>query len=592
MTFTPTERPVLAVAIDGTLAAIHEPTRISIVELPGIAPFAEIGIDPDSVASDVAWIGMPPRLVVLSRYAGHSIAHLVDPNGPRTIAEIRLETAMKLFGTTGNHALVVGPMGAAILTATGTHLTPYQFPARTVPATAGAAGGQFVVGLSSAVEEWDPAARMPKRRLKLPRQSVITAVGGTDRVVWLTTQHDRARIDVIPFVNRGQPKTHDLPEPIEQVSAHPRADLLACVGAQTGRLYVVDLDGRSGMRVIGPPGIVRVEAAALVVGSVVGVLAAQANHPLALVAIDGREQAEGVTVRPAAAQPQAVDSSRAKSTLFDDSPEVQPDEEPRPSLFRSSPAIAVTPAAPAVTPVAAPPPSMSALSTTERLNAWRDRVRDAPASAPQQTSGERRPTWRDRAVSWYRAVAAGSAVREAPVSSAIGTLVARLDLPMELQPAVVLLYGAHLAGSGAAPVDIARVLDHGWAEALGRGQLAARGIAVYDGSRVRLARAIQRALDELPPETGTLVGEPGTVSLLGPCAVVADRQVRLVELAPRFVGAVGSAILVGDGLIDILEAQVRGAVPMMRTDEIADIPMIVVADSEHAADRLGLPRID
>ena len=64
MGFTPAERPRLAVAVDGTLAAIQEPTRITIVELPGIAPFAEIGIDPAADATDVAWVGMPPRLQI------------------------------------------------------------------------------------------------------------------------------------------------------------------------------------------------------------------------------------------------------------------------------------------------------------------------------------------------------------------------------------------------------------------------------------------------------------------------------------------------------------------------------------------------
>jgi hypothetical protein len=584
------------VAIDGTLAAIHEPARITIVELPGIAPFAEIGIDAHAVSSDVAWIGMPPRLLVVSRYAAHSVVHLLDPSGPRTIAEIRLETPMRLFGTTGNHALVVGPLGAAVLTASESHLTPYQFPARAVPVAAGAAGSQFVVALPSAIEEWDPAARMPKRRLKLPRPSVITALGGTERVVWMTTQHDRKRVDVVPLVNRGQPKTHDVPEAIAEVTAHPRADLLACVGGETGRLYVVDLDGRAGMRVVGPPGIDRVESAALVVGRVLGVLAAQANRPVALVSLDGREQPEAVPVSPAPAK--APEPPPARSTLTDDDDEPDepgpapppPEEAPaKPSLFRPAP-----PPTPFAKPAAAAVPSKPDLSTSERLSAWRERMLDSPASAGAHTSGERRPTWRDRVGSWYRAVAAGSAVREAPVGNALGQLVVRLDLPPELQPALVLLYGAHLAGGGAAPIDVARVLDCNWAEALGRGQLAERGVAIYRDSRVHLAPAILRALDELPPVTGTLVGEPGTVSLLGPCAIVAAADASLAELAERYLGQVGSAILAGHEHAAtseiVLEARAHGAVPMVRTP-VAD-PAIIVAASERAADELGLPRID
>jgi len=196
-------------------------------------------------------------------------------------------------------------------------------------------------------------------------------------------------------------------------------------------------------------------------------------------------------------------------------------------------------------------------------------------------------------VTWYRSVAAGSADRDAPISMAIDQLLLRLELAPELQPALVLLYGAHLAGEGAAPVDVARVLERNWAEALGRGELARRGVAVYEDSRVRMTRPILRALDELPPESGTLIGEPGTVSLLGPCAVVAVPGVSDIELAQRFLGAVGGAILVGHASEELLlEAQARGAVPMVRTRTVIDQPIIMVLDSEHAADQLGVPRID
>ena len=571
-------------AHDGTLAAVHEPTSVSVLEMPGCTAFAEVRIDPNAAASDVAWLGTPPRLLVVARYDAHSSAHLIDPLGPRTIAEIRLETPMKLFGTIRNHALAVGSMGAAVLTATDTHLTPYHFPARSVPTTAGAAGAQFVVAVPGAIEEWDPAARMPKRRLKLPRPAAITALGGSDRVVWMTTQQDPARIDVIPLVNRGQPRAHELPEPIAHVTGHPRSDLLAVVGRDTGRLYIIDLDGRSGMRIVGPEVITRVEAAGLVIGRQTGVVAGQAKHPLAFVPLDTPREPEA----PRAATPST--------------PPPIAGAPPGSSLAEEPPAKA-----------AAPAPVVQSVS--ERFAAWRDRMASAApkktepppvaaaASAVQVVpvrgaalpgSGDPRPTWRDETVAWYRAVAAGSADRDAPVSLAIDQLIVRLDLPAALQPALVLLYGAHLAGTGAAPVDLARVLGRDWTEALGRGELAVRGVADYADSRVRLTRTIQRALDELPPETGTLVGEPGTVSLIGPCAVVAPEYEPLVPFAERFLTTVGGAILVGTTLggAMLFEAQVRGAVPMIRTRDVIEQPMIIVADSEQAAEQLGLPRID
>jgi hypothetical protein len=606
----PVERPRIAVASDGTLAAIQEPTRVSVVELPGAAAFAEVGIDPDAGSSDVAWVGAPPRLLVLSRYSAHSAVHLVDPYGPRTVAEIRLESPMKLFATVGSHALAVGALGAAVLTASDTHLTPYQFPARAVPVAAGAAGSQFVVALAGAIEEWDPQSRMPKRRLKLPRPGVITAVGGSDRVVWWTTQGDPTRIDVSPLVNRGQAKQHDLPEPIARVASHPRSDLLVCLGADSGRLYVVDLDGRGGHRVIGPEGIDRAEAAALVVGRVTGVLAAQTKRSVALVALDGKEP----------------DAAPIAASVPRDVPDKRPDTDTDPEVVAVADAPKVStlfseerPAAAAVKPPQQPLPAarpvarsksasqggnlVSGAALNARFSAWRDRMRDSQArtGTPSPTGWtEERPSWRDAATGWARAVAAGSIDRDAPAAPAIDALLARFELAPPLRPALVLLYGAHLAGEpGAAPIDVARVLGRHWDDALGRGQLADRGIAVYRDSRVRLAPAVLRALDDLPPRTGTLVGTPGTIALLGPCVIVADGPLGVI--AEACLASVGGAILAAHPHADphelVLEARARGAVPLLRLadgtiDRLpADEPIVIVTADDATADQLGLPRL-
>src|SRR5882757_6762246 len=280
------EQPQLAVASDGSLAALYEAGRISLLELPGGAVFAEIAVDPDAAASEIAWVGAPPRLLVLSRYAGHSTVHMLDPAGPHSIAEIRLELPMRLAISVGNSALVIGPLGAAVLATTDSHVLVYPFATRSVPLAAGAAANQFVVALGSAIEEWDPQSRLPKRRLRLPRAAAITAVGGSERVVWMTTQQEPARIDVIPLVNRGQPKAHDLPEPIASITGQPRGDLVACIGTETGRLYVVDLDGRFRLRTFSLEGFDRIDSVGLVMGRMLAVIAAQAQRPIAIVPLE------------------------------------------------------------------------------------------------------------------------------------------------------------------------------------------------------------------------------------------------------------------------------------------------------------------
>jgi hypothetical protein len=163
----------------------------------------------------------------------------------------------------------------------------------------------------------------------------------------------------------------------------------------------------------------------------------------------------------------------------------------------------------------------------------------------------------------------------------------------------LLLYGAHLAGhDGVAPVDVARLLDHQWDEALGRGELAHHGLVRHAGSRVALSPAILRMLDELPPGTGTLVGEPGTVALLGPCVAVAGDE-PLATVAERCAPQVGGAVLVAHDTADrddvLFEARARGAAAMLRApagvDALPGVPAIFAVADVELADRLAVPRL-
>jgi hypothetical protein len=750
--FAPVDPPRVAVSADGSLAAIHEASRITLLELPSGTPFAEIGADPDALASEVGWVSVPPRLLVLSRYDAHSTAHLIDPHGPSTIAEIRLEATMRLAATVGSWALVVGSLGAAVLTSGESHLTAYQFPARVVPVTAGPAASLFLVALASSVEEWDPQSRAPRRRLRLPRTAAITAVGGSERLVWMTTQQEPARIDVIPIVNRGQPRGHDLPEPILLITGHPRSDLVACIGADSGRLYIVDLDGRTRLRVIDPAGIDRVDAASLVIGRMTGVLAARARHPIAIVRLDGRDADDSPSAssstmllasgpsrqividerdvvdhgrappiaihamspvdesahlsQPAMAKHELTSGSQPEIVLdelahrsqpeiaLDESdpgsqpkvavdesdrgsqPEVAVDEsdpgsQPEPAVGESDPgsqpAIALdesargAPPAPPLAPPAsgrqgtssavhsasalptAKPPLTSGKvvpSVSERFSAWRDMVRQSPTltdpnavvrpAAPpvrsevsirndtlirsdalirgdapvrMEVSPVRSDTprsWRDELVDWSRSMGAAApapSTASPPSAPALDALVARFELDPRLQPVLARLYSAHLRGEvGAAPVDIARMLDRQWDEALGRGELARSAVCEYVRSRVALSPVILRVLDELPPLTGTLIGAPGHIALLGPCIVVAGDE-PLSVIAERCLPRVGGAILVANPDVRcaplVFEARAYGAAAMLRTDRpevtTSHDPVIFVVDDDDLAEDFGIP---
>ncbi len=613
--FVPKARPRLAISGDGALAAVHETERVSIIELPSCMPIAEIGIDPEAVASDVAWVGSPARLLVLSRFAAHSTVHLLDPNGPsgpRSLAELRLEAAMRLVASVGAHALAVGANGAAILTASDSHVTPYQFPARSLPVAGGAVADRFVVALAGSIEEWDPNTRMPTRKLKLARPTTITAIGGTERALWMTTQADPTRVDVLALVNRGQPKTHQLPEPIAHAIGHPRGDVVGCIGADTGKLYMIDLDGRAAQRTIAVAGLDRVEAAAIVPGRTLAVLAAQMQRPLALAALDREPVRDGAPADDEVDVSSEVEPAELIVPVEDEADEDDMAGEPvptaiadtRPSLFRG-PTAAPAAGGSAKSRAAVPTPIGPSLS--ERFSTWRERMRNAQPRSHEPASLawiDPRPSWRDDVTTWARAVAAGSIDRGAPTSPMIDEIVARFEISPQLAAAITLLYGSHLAGEpGATPIDIARVVGRRWDEALGRGVLAERGIAVYRDSRIRLAVAVQRALDELPVQRGTMVGNPGQLALLGPCVVVAatGEDGPLGPIAERCLPAVGGAILAGHPTADprelFVEARAYGAAPMLRVHSgtldripVGEPAILVVADAA-AADLLDIPRL-
>ncbi|HEY0190215.1 MAG TPA: hypothetical protein VGC42_03785, partial [Kofleriaceae bacterium] len=324
VSYIPAERCAIVASPDGQYAAILEPGRVVVVEIARAWQVAELGVATAPEHTDIGWVGTaPPRLLIVSRRPSHSTVYLVDLDGPRAVAEIQIEGTRKLGATTGNYALIIGGASTAVLAAGDALLTPYQFPSRSVPTAAGAAGRQFVVSIAGAIEEWDPHQRVPRKRLRLPRQAAIAQVGGTDRIVWVTTQQDPAQIDVIAQAGHAQPRAHELPEPIAYVSAHPQRDLLVCLGRNTGSVYLVDLEGRPLVRTIELPDFPRADAIALFANpTTVGVLAARAGEPLGVFLLDDRPAAGPMVFAtpsaPPMPEPRKPAPVPAASSLYDE----------------------------------------------------------------------------------------------------------------------------------------------------------------------------------------------------------------------------------------------------------------------------------
>jgi hypothetical protein len=273
---------------DGAWVAIVDVGGVAIVDPVSAAVHAEVPIAEDA-ACEVAWAGAPSRLVVVNRFAAHAVVQLVDVGTagvPRPLGEVRLDHPAHVLATGTLHALLVGERGTTVVTAIGDKPTTAEFPTRALPTAAGAFGPHHVVvAAAGALEEWDTHARQPRRRFRLPKPIHVRYVGGTERLLWTVSQADPARVDIFPLVNRGQPKFHELEEPIAAIAGHPRVELLVWIGATSGQARVLDLEGRGRGRAIGAPGQ---QLCALAAGRQVGAVLVAAGELLAIEVLESR----------------------------------------------------------------------------------------------------------------------------------------------------------------------------------------------------------------------------------------------------------------------------------------------------------------
>ena len=528
--FVPTSPTSLSAAPDGMWVAVVEPGGITVVDPRTGQVHGEVGVAPDATC-DVGWADQPSRLVVVQQHADHSLVHLVDvTDAPTPHGEVRVEHPVHVVASGAQQALLAGGSGALVARSLNDRLAVGEFPTNAPPTCGGPFGLQHVVvATAGALEEWDLNSRMARRRFRLPG-STVRHVGGTEREVWMVTEGNLARVEVVPLVNRGQPRAHDLAEPVAAISAHPRVELVVYIGATTGQAHVIDLQGKGRGRPIGRPGQ---KACALVArrGQVFAVLATP-GAPLAIEVLDGRG------VEP-------------------------PAPLPPPPVTDLGPTAAIATAA--VDRAVAAADRLSGLGDGPSPTSSRElaqRLRDAPLALeeleeheeheePRTTPDEtperkelgptapaaavaRGASWRDQLIAWARGTLAGN-LQAAPRLEALDQLGDRIGVPDALDPAIALLYGAHLLGhDGVAAADLAQVLTRSWDEALGSGQLAALGVARWQRSRVRLSPEIRDALDERPPRHGKLVTTDGTVFLV----VRKDADAKAAELEAKARGAI------------------------------------------------------
>ncbi|MBA3540082.1 MAG: hypothetical protein H0T79_10670, partial [Deltaproteobacteria bacterium] len=268
LAIVPVGRPRISVARDARLALIVDETTASVVDLSTGTVRGTIEVPP---ACDIGWLDGSAVIVV-----AQARTRVIDTSSQTPqVFDRTFAAPMRLSATCASAALLSDETGASVITCSATGITAHSFPARGAPSVAGTGAGRFLVAIGSSIEEWDPVARSSRRRLRLPESTRVRALGGTERTVWFIAHETPARIDTLVLVALNQPKVHELPEPIAQVAAHPRLELLWCLGV-SGRVYLVDLDGRTKQRIVAD----HVEAIGVGVGTAITLLVARTGHPV------------------------------------------------------------------------------------------------------------------------------------------------------------------------------------------------------------------------------------------------------------------------------------------------------------------------
>jgi hypothetical protein len=237
----------LSVNNDGSAVAVLLHDKVIVVALPTLDAVCEIPIR-SAVTHDVQWLSdhllvaeveSSSSRIVLWKIAGETVA----------VSEKIVQAPLRLLTTLGNVVLAMGPEinSTSVLRKTAESFGLSMFPTRRLPSAVGQCHGKVLVGHQGFMEEWDLAERTGGRTWKLAPSTVPLFVGGTERVLWLVAKQNLRQLDVVPLINRGQTRQHMLPEAIANVIHHRRVDWLLATGADTGRLYLIDLEGKAGI---------------------------------------------------------------------------------------------------------------------------------------------------------------------------------------------------------------------------------------------------------------------------------------------------------------------------------------------------------
>lgn len=560
------------------LLACHDGGRVLLFGLDDLKEAGEVALAVDADA-DLGFVGN--RLLVLSRAADGTTVHLIDPHQLRVVATAAIDAAARLLICVGTHAMVAAKSSLLILEADGDELSQQPVPLRGAPSSAGALpDGRVLVNVGGHVETWDLELRRPLHRIRADHQLAAQFLGGARDQIWMIPSARASHLEVLPLDGRG-PWARPVDGPVLAAAGLVGTDALVLASA-AGAPELVSLARRDGP--ITP--LPQPPATALWLGDA---------EPAILVTA-----AQGAPLRSwVLSTSGGHHTATPRATSDTTTPDAAPDE------AAASP-VEPAPAAP-VEPSSSATPVPVAVSVSDRLRAWRERLRPARASRPlANASRAELGAWRTALASWGRAQLERATAEPPPwdEQSSLARAAAHLDLPVGASRGLALLYAAHLLGGRVARADLAAAIADAtsWDEALGHGTLRQRGVARWGRSAIWLVSEMTAALDELPPRHARMIAGPegSLLALAGPCAVLAATDGELVAAAERAAVTLGTTIAILDEDRDalaaaLLEARVRGAVPMLTAPALAgeawldELGTAVVAVPEPGLAALGIP---
>ena len=474
----------LATDVDGNRIGVIEPGRVVLVGVPSLMAMSELGIAGDLTDNDVHFVSDLGRLAVMSRSAGRAVLHIVDPDGPTKVGEVQFRNSARIVAVAGSYVLTVAGNVTAVVDVTQKELAAIPLPTRGGVTQAASLGPAMVVlAIGGALEQWNLEQRTPGRRLRLDRPIDPFVLGGNSDRIWVVQRDTRHIVDIVTMASRTT-KQLELPEPAHAIEAHPDGNLIAMIGADSRRGYVVDL--------------VRSIPTTLLDGG-------------ELTALAWAQHGDSIVVKPEAGPLTLLSTRPEPEARTDEAEDVPPEAEPSSLAEPEEPDEAARP----------PAANWSRDEISRRLAQWRSRYQTEDAAAPNQAAADTESIttpaltslpaatpapfpsggWRGQLADWSRAILARQ-LRPLPEEldrTALELVAVRTNLPPALLPAIALLYGAYLLGHrDVAPIDLAAVTDYAWPEALAQGQLARAGITATRRGRTRLVAEARAVLDDAP----------------------------------------------------------------------------------------------